>query len=89
MSLADIVASNPTTKARTGSPCSVGSLLDELDGPDRDALLFILYGEERQRGGRGWPQSAIYATLVKEGHVVSQQQINRHRSGQCRCEGDR
>ena len=87
MSLADLAYDR--IKPRTGTPCSVGTLIDQLDGTERDALLFMLYGDTRARGGHGWPQSAIYTALVQEGHVVSQQQINRHRSGQCRCEGER
>lgn len=88
MSLAEL-AYDQKLRPRTGAPCSVAALLTKLDDTERDALLFMLYGEQRAQGGWGWPMTAVYAALVKEGHTVSQQQINRHRSGQCRCEGDK
>jgi hypothetical protein len=87
MGLAQVVASNPPAPGRTGTPCSVGHLLNTLNGDDQDALLLILYGEERQRGGRGRPASEVFRLVTAAGHDVSQQQINRHRSGACRCGG--
>ena len=111
MSLADVVASNPTNPSRAGLPCSIGRLLDAMPERDRLVLLGLLYGPTRRRGGHGAPWADIYADLLKakakienpdDGstptaedlelaalHAVSKQQINRHRSGQCRCEGER
>ena len=89
MSLTEAVTNAPTTRHRGNrTPCSVGVLIDSLTGPELDALLFMLYGDERTRGGWGWSQARVWRTLTAEGYTVSQQQINRHRSGQCRCEGD-
>jgi hypothetical protein len=73
---------NNRTPGMTGRPCSVGYLLEQLDGAERDALLVML-GSPTQRG---WSQAEIYDALTAEGYEVGRQSINRHRGGQCRCE---
>ena len=88
MSLAKLVATSPPARPRTGIPCSVGNLLHTLAGDDLAALLLILYGDTRARGGRGRSASEVFELLEQAGHPVSRQQINRHRGGVCRCEGD-
>lgn len=69
--------------SRHGTPCSVGALLDTLEGAELDALKLMLGTPEQ----RGWTAGEIYGALIAEGHKVSYQQINRHRSvpPQCRC----
>ena len=62
----------------TGTPCSVGELLAALPDSERDALHAMLYE-------LGWSWSRIHDALAAEGHHVSGQQINRHRSQACRC----
>lgn len=79
MALADRLAL--TTPSATGTECSIGRILAQLDNTERDALLAALGTPEQ----RGLPAPAIYSALVAEGHKPSLQQINRHRSGQCRC----
>lgn len=64
-----------------GTPCSVGLLLDALEGAELDALKTMLGTPER----RGWTASEIYSALIEEGHSVALQTINRHRGGRCRC----
>lgn len=76
MSLADRVKS--PTPGVNGSPCSVGALLDTLDGTELDALHTML-------GSREWSQAMIWKALMDEGYTVGQQSINRHRGGKCRC----
>ena len=79
MALSDRLSEPPTRK--NGTPCSVGSLLERLEGAELDALLAML-GTPQQRG---WPQDAIYDALTAEGYEVGRQSINRHRGGKCRC----
>ena len=79
MALADRFAT--PTPSTTGSPCSIGAIIANLDDDDRATLLDKLGTPER----RGLPAPVIYAALVADGHTPSLQQINRHRSGQCRC----
>lgn len=76
MALSDRLESTPARP--TGKPCSVGVLLDSLDGPELEALEAMLYR-------LGWSQSRIWRALTDEGHVVGEQMINRHRSQGCRC----
>lgn len=80
MALAERV-NTPRVKAVSGYPCSVGALLDQLEGAERDALLTMLGTPQK----RGWPASEIYSALRAEGHEVGHQTINRHRGGKCRC----
>lgn len=64
-----------------GLPCSVGTLLDTLEGAELEALKTMLGTPEQ----RGWSQSAIFEALKDEGYEVGRQSINRHRGGTCRC----
>ena len=61
-----------------GSPCSVRTLLDTLQGDELAALEFML-------GSREWSQAMIWKALTDEGYNVGQQSVNRHRGGKCRC----
>lgn len=79
MALADKLAN--AAPSATGTPCSLGVILGKLDDEDRAALLNALGTPEQ----RGLPAPVIYAALVADEHTLSLQQINRHRSGQCRC----
>lgn len=79
MSLAQRVQQPP--KKTTGSPCSVGALLDRLTGKELAAFNEMLGTPE----ARGWPASDIYDALRAEGYQVGLQTINRHRGRKCRC----
>lgn len=72
---------NQPKKSMHGTPCSVGALLDELDGEELDALNAMLYT-------LGWDAGRIYDALRDEGYTVGRQSINRHRGGRCRCVKD-
>lgn len=61
---------------QTGRPCSISALLRELDDDDRAELLTWL---------DTYPQVAIWESLRNAGHIVSLQQIGRHRRQTCRC----
>lgn len=77
MPLAERVQSEPQRRP-TGLPCSVGKLLDTLEGDELAALNAMLYE-------LGWSQSRIVEALEDEGHPVGAQTPNRHRSRSCRC----
>ena len=81
MSLSDRVKTPP--KRSTGFDCSVGRLLNTLEGDELAALIAMLGTPDE----RGWSQSDIYDALTAEGHEVGRQTINRHRAGSCRCPG--
>lgn len=61
-----------------GHPCSIGALMDQLEGDERDALHKILFD-------LGWNATQVYDALRDEGYVVGRQSINRHRGAKCRC----
>lgn len=79
MALVDHLSQQPVPKH--GHPCSVGVLLDTLEGAERDALVTMLGTQEV----RGWPAPAIWNACKAEGHTLGLQSINRHRGGKCRC----
>jgi len=76
MALADRVTQPPNRVH--GLPCSVGALLDALDGPELAALQHMLASRE-------WSQADVWKALTDEGYAVGHQSINRHRGGKCRC----
>lgn len=80
MALADRV--NHRNLPVHGLPCSIGTLLEQLEGAELEALQTML-GDEKHRG---WSQSEIYDALTAEGYEVGRQSINRHRGGRCRCQ---
>lgn len=77
MALADRTPPAPTT----GLPCSVGALIDRLDGAELTALEQMLGTPER----RGWSATAIYDAVRAEGYEIGLQSVNRHRGRKCRC----
>ncbi|MGH9088824.1 MAG: hypothetical protein ACRDYZ_12075 [Acidimicrobiales bacterium] len=77
MALAERIT-KPAPAPIHGLPCSVGALLEQIDGAERDALNAILYD-------LGWNAVQIYDALRAEGYSVGRQSINRHRGGKCRC----
>lgn len=77
MALAERLTAPPTA-GTPGLPCSIGALLDNLQGAERDALQAML-------ADRAWSQHMIWTALHEEGHTVGKQSINRHRGGKCRC----
>ena len=76
MALKDQLDQTPTRMS--GKPCSVGVLLNRLDGDELDALEAMLYR-------LGWSQRRIYDDCIAEGYIIGEQSINRHRSQGCRC----
>lgn len=87
MALADRVTDRPDTIH--GYPCSVGALLDSLEGDELAALQLILYGRagltETTRGHKGWTEKQVYEAVTAEGYKVALNQINNHRGKNCRC----
>ena len=77
MALADKIAS-PPPRTTHGLPCSIGSLIDQLDGDELAALNTMLYD-------LGWNAGQVYDALRDEGYTVGRQSINRHRGRKCRC----
>lgn len=80
MSLSERVTETP--ERRHGLPCSVGQLLNTLEGPELEALITML-GDPEKRDG--WSAGDIYKALTDEGYTVGYQTIGRHRGGKCRC----
>lgn len=76
MALSDRLAETP--KRSTGSPCSVGALLDRLPADEHAALEAML-------NELGWSAARIYEAVTAEGHDVGRQTIGRHRSRACKC----
>lgn len=61
-----------------GTPCSIGSLLDTLEGDELAAFEGML-------ASRQWNASMIYDAVRDEGYMIGRQSINRHRGRKCRC----
>jgi len=72
------LADHSPAPTHTGKPCSIGALLAELDEADRATLTDWI--------GR-YTDATVFESLRKAGHVVSLQQIGRHRRGICQCHG--
>jgi hypothetical protein len=87
VSLAQRVTQRPETIH--GYPCSVGALIDSLEGEELAALQLILYGRagltEPRAGCRGWTEKQVFAAVTDEGYSVAKSQINEHRGKRCRC----
>jgi hypothetical protein len=77
MGLADRITTPPPATLH-GLPCSIGALLDTLQGAELAALNAMLYD-------LGWNAGQVYDTLRDEGYTVGRQSINRHRGRKCRC----
>ena len=77
MALTDKIKSGPNAPVH-GLPCSIGSLIDQLDGDELAALNAMLYD-------LGWNAGQVYDALRDEGYTVGRQSINRHRGRKCRC----
>lgn len=80
MALADRLATPPAV--RRGQQCSVGALLDSLDGDDLAAVQAAL-------ANPAWTEAMIWQVLTDEGYDVAKQSIGRHRRGHCSCARDR
>jgi hypothetical protein len=80
MALADRVTT--TQRNVNGLPCSVGVLLDTLEGDELAALQQIL-------ADRTWSQAMVWKALTDEGYEVGMQSVNRHRGSKCRCATER
>jgi hypothetical protein len=78
MSLAARAAAPKGSYPRT--PCSVRTLLDTLPKGEAKALQDML-----DAPWRIWTHKAIEAAVTDEGHHIGDQQVGRHRRGQCSC----
>ena len=73
----------PDEKKFPGPPCSMASLLANLDDEDRDWLLNEL---SRDRHDREYMTHADIATTLRNaGHPLSRFQVMWHRNRNCRC----
>lgn len=71
------------TGSRQGMPCSVATLLEELDATkpsEAEALRMML-----DSPWRVWGHTAIEEALEAEGYSVGTGQIGKHRRKRCRC----
>lgn len=76
------LADRKPPERRHGMPCSVGTLLDQLDGKELAAFQAML-GTPEQRSP--WSARDVYEALRDEGYDVGHQTISRHRGRHCRC----
>jgi hypothetical protein len=76
MALADQAKTKPVRTA--GPPCSVGTLLDQLDAKERKALETML-------GDPAWSSFRIFQAVSAEGLHVASTMIGRHRVRDCKC----
>ena len=87
MALADRITQRPV--GVNGSPCSVGVLLDSLDGGELAAFQLIMYGKkgltEPDFRYRGWTEREVFEVVTDEGYEVAKNQIHEHRGKRCRC----
>lgn len=77
MALADKITAPPPA-TQSGLPCSIGSLISQLEGVELAALNTMLFE-------LGWNAGQVYDALRDEGYTVGRQSINRHRGRKCRC----
>lgn len=75
MGLADTLKTPPPVRR---SVCAVGRLLETLRGDELAALRAALVNTD-------WSNVALSNVLADEGHNVSHQVMQRHRSGACTC----
>lgn len=76
MALSDRVAAPPPPLQ--GMPCSIGTLLDTLEGDELEAFRVML-------GSPSWTAAMVYDAVRDEGHAIGRQSISRHRGKRCRC----
>lgn len=75
------LADKKPPKSRHGLPCSIGELLNTLEGTELAAFNAMLGTPEN----RGWSATAIWQTCRDEGYEIGLQSVNRHRGRKCRC----
>jgi hypothetical protein len=75
------LADKKPPESKHGIPCSIGELLNALEGAELEAFKAMLGTPER----RGWTATAIWQACRDEGHQIGLQSVNRHRGGKCRC----
>jgi hypothetical protein len=83
MALSDRVKNPPSAKL-PGPRCSVGALLETLEGDELEALRVMLGTREQP----GWTANEVYDAITAEGYTVGRQTISRHRGGRCSCASD-
>lgn len=71
-----------TDQLRSGLPCGIGTLLQKLPKPDREALQGVMAQEHsRERISN----RQIHEVLLEEGHDIAFHSVSAHRRKQCRC----
>lgn len=78
MALSDRL-NHPPVASFHGIPCSIGNLLNTLEGDELAAFRHMLDTPAQ------WNATAIYNAVRDEGLEIGRQSINRHRRGACRC----
>lgn len=69
------------TERTSSDLCSLGKVLEQLDGAELAALKSMLGTPDKW----GWDAPEIYEALKDEGYAVGFKAINKHRGGKCRC----
>ena len=77
MKLSDLADEHPAAPVK-GPPCTMGQIAERLDADD----LAVLDG---WMGNRSVTGSWIARQLVRAGHQVAPQTVQRHRRGECKC----
>lgn len=72
----------PTPPSPHGLPCSIGALLDQLEGDEKAALEHMLATPAV------WNATRLYDAVRDEGYTIGRQSVNRHRRRACRCYKD-
>ena len=75
------LADRKAPPAMHGLPCSIGELLNSLEGDELAAFKTMLGTPTN----RGWSATAIWQACRDEGYQIGLQSVNRHRGGKCRC----
>ena len=85
MTLADRFAT--AQPSRPGKPCSVATLLAELNDGEAQALRAALAVPKHDRERLSSQQ--IASILRLEGHEIPMKSVENHRKGACRCDSGR
>lgn len=76
----DLTAALAQTKPSIGASCSVGIMLDALDGDDQAQALAVLAKDS------GYSNAHLSRAFGLTGHKLHEGSVRRHRAGECRCE---
>lgn len=68
------------TRPRIGAACSIGIMLDALDGADREQVLAVLTKDS------GYSNAHLSRAFNLTGRKIHEGTVRRHRAGECQCE---